>query len=72
MKNKADFKKKVFNKLKKKKNRQNEKVYFGLDGGVIFLTKMTQSQKILKKCCDQITKLSEQSPAYACETTTSG
>tara|TARA_A100001011_G_scaffold368181_2_gene422253 strand:- start:3204 stop:3896 length:693 start_codon:yes stop_codon:yes gene_type:complete len=39
-KNRGEFKKKVFEKLKKKKNRQNEKVFFGLDGGVIFLTKM--------------------------------
>lgn len=39
-KNKTEFKKKVFNKLKKKKIRQNEKIFFGLDGGVIFLTKV--------------------------------
>ena len=38
-KDKLEFKKKVFNKLKKKVNRQSDKVYFGLDGGVIFITK---------------------------------
>ena len=39
-KNKTEFKKKVFKRLKKKKIRQNEKLFFGLDGGVIFLTKV--------------------------------
>ena len=38
-KNKQEFKKKTLKKIQKKKIRQNEKVYFGLDGGVIFLTK---------------------------------
>ena len=43
-KDKIEFKKKVFHKLKKKVNRQSDKVYFGLDGGVIFITKT----KVLK------------------------
>ena len=35
----ARHKRKVLNKLKKKVNRQSDKIYFGLDGGVIFITK---------------------------------
>jgi len=37
--NKKNFLRKTIKILQKKKYRQNEKVYFGLDGGVIFITK---------------------------------
>ena len=37
--NKKNFLNKAIKNLQKKKYRQDEKVYFGLDGGVIFITK---------------------------------
>lgn len=46
-KNKQEFIKKSLKKLQKKKIRQNEKIYFGLDGGVIFLTRTRLISKYL-------------------------
>ena len=37
--NKKEFKEKVLKKLRSKKIRQKEKIYFGVDGGVIFITR---------------------------------
>ena len=45
--NKHEFIKKSLKKLQKKKIRQNEKIYFGLDGGVIFLTRTRLISKYL-------------------------